>query len=327
MSTYLTIVQVNDIKCISETFKIIYWMLPFFLMYFLSSYAKYEFTACYVFHLALLISSIIGSIEYININRRIMGPYGHPNHFGTMLDVLLPFCSCCAWQYYKKNRNLFFSIILFINVAWGYMILLLTGSRGAVLGIVIGAYLSIFSKIAWKKVAVISALLVCIFAYFGYNGIQKFSRSYDYERVVLLESSYNMWKDHKLFGVGLDNWKEYYQKRYILPEAINKKLDMPHNVFAYYFSTTGLVGGIGFCILMLSILVYLVKSSINMSLGNIFCYAMLWATIAITIHGLVDTGITMKSAARLFYACLGLTVSKINSVSVGNNIGVQDDKK
>lgn len=207
------------------------------------------------------------------------------------------------------------------------MILLLTGSRGAVLGIVIGAYLSIFSKIAWKKVAVISALLVCIFAYFGYNGIQKFSRSYDYERVVLLESSYNMWKDHKLFGVGLDNWKEYYQKRYILPEAINKKLDMPHNVFAYYFSTTGLVGGIGFCILMLSILVYLVKSSINMSLGNIFCYAMLWATIAITIHGLVDTGITMKSAARLFYACLGLTVSKINSVSVGNNIGVQDDKK
>lgn len=315
---------INDIKSINKGFNIIYWMLPFFLMYLVASFEKNKYAVCYAFHLALLVSNIVVIYEYIDTHRRITGIYNQPNHFGTMLDVLLPFCFCYAWQYYKENKSRMFSSLLLINAVWGFLTLFLTASRGALIGVFIGGYVCLFTygfrKMPWKKMLIVCTLITCIFGYIGYSNTQQFSRSYDYERILLLKSSYNMWEDNKVFGIGLANWKEYYQKKYILPEAKERKLDMPHNIFAYYFSTTGLVGGIAFVVLTLSIILYLIINSAYVTIKNVLCYAMLWAMIAITVHGLVDTGITMKYAARIFYACLGLTVSKINYF---NNFGVK----
>ena len=44
---------------------------------------------------------------------------------------------------------------------------------------------------------------------------------------------------------------------------------------------------------------------------NIYIQAMLWSLIAINIHGLVDVGITMKSAMRLFSGLIGITLANI----------------
>lgn len=34
------------------------------------------------------------------------------------------------------------------------------------------------------------------------------------ERTIMLESSYRMWKDHKLSGIGMAHWKENYYGPY-----------------------------------------------------------------------------------------------------------------
>ncbi|MDO4920611.1 MAG: O-antigen ligase family protein [Phascolarctobacterium sp.] len=314
---------IHDSASIAKAQNIIYWMLPFFLMYLLASFEKNKWLAAYYgFHLALLISNIIGLAEFIKTHGRVTGPYGHPNHFAMMLDILLPYCLFMAVNYYRSKNNRLLACGMLANSIWGVATLFLTASRGAILGILLGAYFCLilygFRKILWQKMALIIVLLTCSLGYLGYNNMQNFHRSYDYERILLMESSYNMWNDHKVFGVGLANWEKEYQKKYISPQAKEKELDMPHNIIAYYFSTTGLIGGIGFCILMLGIMAYLIKNSLGLSLNVVFCYAMLLVAIAVTIHGLVDVGITMKSAARFFYGCLGLTVGVISCL---------DDKK
>lgn len=89
--------------------------------------------------------------------------------------------------------------------------------------------------------------------------IDKLSRSYDYERILLWTSSYHMWEDHKIVGVGLANWKDAYQQKYILPEAKEPDLTMPHNVFMIFLSQTGIIGTLGYLIFVIGTMVFLIK--------------------------------------------------------------------
>ena len=194
-------------------------------------------------------------------------------------------------------------------------------------------------------------------------GIQDGNRTYgDLARVRMLKSSYAMWKDHKLLGVGLANWQKEYADKYILKKEIKKDarqryldwkkaseqraavakkavewktkakkkavtrrevirirawqneaikseaaFDMPHNVIAWSFSTTGVIGGIGY---LLFVLYYgrMFYNKIKENSNERILYVGLWSFLAVTIHGLADAGITNKEAARFFFLILGISL-------------------
>ena len=56
------------------------------------------------------------------------------------------------------------------------------------------------------------------------------------------------------------------------------------------------------------IIVFLIKKIIN-GTENYLYYAMLWAFITITVHGMVDSGITNKFAIRVFFSYAGVTLA------------------
>ncbi|WP_287500823.1 O-antigen ligase family protein [Veillonella sp.] len=89
--------------------------------------------------------------------------------------------------------------------------------------------------------------------------IKSLSRSYDRERILLWKSSYNMWQDYPMLGVDWSNWQYMYQNHYIFDKAKERELSMPHNNIAYFFSTTGVVGGIGYLIFTIGLFVYIIK--------------------------------------------------------------------
>lgn len=67
------------------------------------------------------------------------------------------------------------------------------------------------------------------------------------ERIFMLSSSYEMWKDHKLSGIGVNSWETYYYSDRYHPEGAQEQhLTMPHNMFIYFLSTAGIIGGLGF---------------------------------------------------------------------------------
>ena len=92
--------------------------------------------------------------------------------------------------------------------------------------------------------------------------------------------------------------------------AIKKEsaFDMPHNVIAWFFSTTGIIGGIGY---LLFVLYYcrLFYSRMKESPDEWMLYVGLWSFLAVTIHGLADAGITNKETARLIFLILGITLN------------------
>ena len=149
-----------------------------------------------------------------------------------------------------------------------------------------------------------------LFAAFAKMGLPSgMSRGYDNERILFWKASYAMWQDHKLIGVGLNNWHDKYVNKYITEEAKERMQVSPHNSFAWFFSTTGVIGGIGYLYLLFyysSLLVHKIKRTpIQWVL-----YVGLWSFLAINIHGMVDMGVTNKAAARLLFLMLGLAMSR-----------------
>ncbi|WP_162177212.1 O-antigen ligase family protein, partial [Mitsuokella jalaludinii] len=152
-------------------------------------------------------------------------------------------------------------VMLIIPTFLGVYTLLMTKTRGAIIGVLIGgvllaALLYSIKKNNVKKTVLMILVSLAIVGCIGAVTVQSFHRSYDYERVLLLKSSYAMWEDHKLYGVGFRHWAREYPN-YISPAAREPDLTIPHNVIASFFDETGIIGGFGFLLLVFGTLIIL----------------------------------------------------------------------
>mgnify|MGYP005963206461 CR=1 FL=1 len=318
-SLFISSFFIGDKKSIDYAFKFLYWMLPFFVVFYGFKLCKNINIPLYSFTMALLVSAGAVLYQYYFLDKlRPGGLYFQPNHFASMMDILFPFATMFVLKNLYECKNKIIGVILFLPIIIGIYALFLSGSRGGLIGIFIGFLLCVicFFLRKLKLTSFILGLSTIIVLFAGsmivaYNYMPDlFQRSYDNERLLLIESSYNMWNDHKLFGIGLDNWEEEYNDKYKLPQA-REKLDMPHNILAFFFSTTGLIGGMGYIIFVCGIFIFLINALRECrKRQTIFVVlAMLWALFAINIHGMVDVGLNNKFVMRLFSGTLGLTAA------------------
>ena len=124
---------------------------------------------------------------------------------------------------------------------------------------------------------------------------------------MMIQASFNMWKDHPISGVGLVNWKENYYGAYRPAENREKGLKMPHNVFIYFLSTAGIRGGLGyvFYLFCMTVGLYRVGSASEQAAPAV----TLWTVFAsFTLHGLVD--MANPSGYFLYYGVFGLFLSE-----------------
>lgn len=307
-------VAVSSTESLKFATNYIYWALPMFIMLYLGRKCDLRNSAVLGISLSLICSGGYTINQYLTAADkavRLAGLQGNPNHYATLLVLLLPIIFCSL--VYRRQCSWLLRILQACALLAGLVGLLLTGSRGGILGLLLAGFVTIIIHCIFAKNKVKSLLLILVMllmggavAHFGIPGGSV--RNYDEERYYLVEASYNMWNDHKLVGVGFANWKDEYQQKYILPEAKGKRLDMPHNVIAWFFSCAGILGGIGYLLSLFGITRYTLKQLFT-NPENFILWGFLWAFGAVTLHGMVDVGITMKSAARLFYALLGLAIA------------------
>lgn len=151
---------------------------------------------------------------------RISGTVSHPNLFAALIESFLPYVICIAIVHIKsKSYNtvtLWMAVLLSVT---GVLSLLFTQSRGGFLGFLSGMFFLVVLKVCVTKKSSVNIsikkiftciLIMTILALGVFSQIDKLSRSYDHERILLWTSSYHMWEDHKLIGVGLANWKAAY---------------------------------------------------------------------------------------------------------------------
>ena len=259
----------------------------------------------------------------------------------------------CRWSFYKwkseKKICYKYSLIFqILTIVISVIPFLGAQSRGATLGFCIGGCIvGLFYGIKYWKIfnyrtLIVLLSIICLgFGLYGANIVAKHdvggqklsqsvnidnnlsktiermtglpSRSYDGERILLWKSSYNMWQDYPMLGVGWSNWQYMYQNHYIFDEAKERDLPMPHNNIAYFFSTTGVVGGIGYLIFTIGLFAYIIKE-FNKNPESCLLPSFLWAFVSTTIHGQVDSGIVNKYAMHILFGFLGIVVASLSKV-------------
>ena len=308
----------SDYESMTKAVEYVYLSLPCWL---LLAFYYYHFQVKYFIGgiaAALIYVGVYSLYVFIFVNhmatRRVVTFAANLNGLGTLMAMSLPFVFLMVKYYYREHR--LGTAILLSSGCLGLMALIFTGSRGAMMGFTVGCLVLLVVKVlvfGVRKEAkqIFCGMLICCLVLGGFQGIfGKFHRGYDNQRQLFIESSIAMWRDHPVLGVGLTKWETAYYNQYKLPQAFEKTIDMPHNTIALFFSTTGLVGGMSFLIFSFGIFLCLCKY-MRRQPDNYLVQAMLWSFVAVSVHGMVDAGLSMRTALRLCSGYMGVTVASV----------------
>ena len=195
-------------------------------------------------------------------------------------------------------------------------ILYLTASYGAFLGIILAAFFILFLQShnllksdfhrLWVA-AVILLLLAFQWPTHKFQNLLSFSpESSIIQRIYIWKASVSILKDNFLLGIGPGMFQEHYQL-YALKKPIDGmdlSVPYPHNVFFAFFIQNGLIGGIGFLLLLF----WYVKSVFEIFKSEQKKYAALFGAFLVyfLVHGIADKLYWKNDLSLLFFVFLSV---------------------
>jgi putative inorganic carbon (HCO3(-)) transporter len=240
---------------------------------------------------------------------RLRAFYLSPNHLAMYLSPIL----ILSLYLYFVFKNNIFKIILFVSYCLLFIVIYLTYSYGAWLGLLgalvflLGAGLlkgflkekkSFLYLVGFVFLLIILGFLLQIPSQ-KFQGILDLSYPSLKSRLVIWQSAWEIIKDHPLIGIGPGMFQKYYldyQSRFApYPEWA---VPQPHNLFLAFWLQVGLLGLVGFIWLLVQFFRSLTPKKLSI---------ILMATIvSILIHGLVDTTYWKNDLSVIFWLIIAL---------------------
>lgn len=241
---------------------------------------------------------------------RAAGFFGHPMTFAGYLCMYLPLFFIGFFEDVLEKKYKYFSGVMLLL---GSAALIFNGTRGAWLAVAITlAIILLYYMGRNRKNLLIGLLLVCVGSGVLLNNDSFMKRvstitnnkyQSNSERLLMWQSAWNMFKDHPVLGVGLGQYKDNYQKKYILPEAKEPKLEHAHNNFMQMLAENGAVGFIGF----ISMFGYIIFSNLKKFWQNRNPYALMICTMtaSLLIQGLTEFNFGNSAVVKAYWLILG----------------------
>ena len=207
--------------------------------------------------------------------------------------------------------------------------LFFTYSYGAFLGIFMGVLCIFRNQVLGTRnlVSVYVSLLIIVFVGFIFVSSNKFNQIIDSEnrssfhsRLMIWNTSKEIIKDNPFLGIGPGTFQEVYlsyAERFDEP-YLEWAVPQPHNIFLAFYLQTGLIGFIGFILILIWFFKY--NRCKNEALPR--SYGVVTALmIYILVHGLVDTTYWKNDLALIFWIIIGMAVinNKINMGKISQN--------
>lgn len=258
-----------------------------------------------------------GIYEYFAMHMdRLDSFYTSPPHVGIMMDVFIPLTIAFAYRY-RENR--FHLTAMAVLLGLETVTLGLTETRGAMGALSVAIFLTavlfllknrsrIGKGIRWL-LGIGTGLLVALAVLFSLHlGVHSTYRMQGADRPFIWQSSYHMWEDHKLAGVGLSEWKDAYDNEYQLKGSKEFKKNVhAHNMWLIFLSTGGIIAFLGYNGYLAFMGMYLWKG-IQSYVFSPFSWCMMTVFLAFVLNGLLDETFSSKSFGRLYYLALGITL-------------------
>lgn len=250
---------------------------------------------------------------------RAAGFFGHPMTFAGYLCMYLPLFLIGYFDGLFGTKYKYISGIMFLA---GIAALIFNGTRGAwiaalfTLGILLLHYM--FEN---KRNFIVGIVLIVICGGILVNNASFMHRvatitnnkyQSNSERILIWNSAWNMFKDHPVLGVGLGQYKDNYQKKYISPLAKEHYLEHAHNNFLQMLAENGIVGFIGF----ISMFCYIIGHNFKKFLRekNIYSLAICAVTITLLLQGFTEFNFGNSAVVKAYWLILGCLVVLENNM-------------
>lgn len=292
------------------------WVLAPIALFFIIK--TLSFNKEYIVRALVASASTVAAISFFvphafNSDGRLQGFYGSPNYLAMYLAPLLPLA---AYEIFKsiRDKNSFNRSALWITCCAVISIaILFSFSQGAWIGIGAATVGTIFwytrKKFSTNTVIVISFFIILFSEVIGQAFLQDFVVSSIKSRIGLWEAAWNIGATHPLFGIGAGMFPEAYkiQKHIVLyPVGLETALH-PHNIFLSFWLYGGLLGILGFGILLFWLGRRLYVRHIEKDQKSAMLYSALAAAfIIILIHGLVDTTYWKNDLAFMWWILIAM---------------------
>lgn len=271
--------------------------------------------------LSALINDIYSIYDYFIQNAdRTNGINMGTLYFSGILLLQLPVLLCAL---IKNNLSKYKTFLIFFILILVLFTIFTNNSRMTWFITIIDIFIFcwIFIKSKTKKLLVLFGIVLTLFVSYNLNSNinTRINSIFDTNNIstrghyFYLRDGFNLFLEHKLIGVGLDNFKEAIlhdnliseeslnNLKQDLHEKINNKYVMPHahNDMVMFLSELGFLGGIIYLYLFGSILIYTLKNwHIN---KNIFDLSIFIMTINILIRGLSDYNLANIGVISLYF--------------------------
>lgn len=245
---------------------------------------------------------------------RANGFYGHPMTLGGWLCIFLPLLLIEFFEKKLLKQYHWLAGLAFCICSAG---LVFNATRGAWLAVtVVCAVLLLYYMFKSKRNLAISIIFIALISTVLLNN-PKFMHRLDTiddfdkyqsntERILIWQSAWNMFKDHPILGVGLGQYTENYQKKYISPQAKEPNLTHAHNNFIQMLAENGIVGFGGFIIMFGYIIL---KNFIDwLKTKNVYALMITFSTICLLLQGFTEYNVGNSAVIKMYFLILGVCV-------------------
>ena len=262
----------------------------------------------------ITLTSVYAICQGLSGLSRANGFYGHPMTLGGWLCIFLPLLLIEFFERQLLGKYYWLAGLAFCICSAG---LVFNATRGAWLAVaIVSAVLLIYYMFKSKRNLAVSIIFVALISIVLVNN-PKFMHRLDTiddfdkyqsntERILMWQSAWNMFKDHPILGVGLGQYKENYQQKYILPEAKEPQLSHAHNNFLQMLAENGVVGFVGF-VIMFGYIIF--KNLIDwFRTQNIYALMLAAATVCLLLQGFTEYNVGNSAVIKIYCLVLGTCV-------------------
>ena len=263
--------------------------------------------------LAALVLAPTGAVVGETMLPRLRGTFGSPNNLGLVLERAVPVALALILSA-RARRTPWMAALLILTI-----VLLLTWSRGAWLGCLLGVVIA--SVPAWRCLSERSKILSmaggflvvgCAVITIGFDRLAQILRIGDggvASRLSIWDAGWRMVRDNLMFGVGPDNFLSHY-RAYMRPEAWREpNISHPHNLLLDAWLSTGLFGLLA---LLVAVALFWTTWAGSRRLPSGKPDPVAWGIAggmsAGLVHGLVDHGYFLPELAAYFWILVAAVV-------------------
>lgn len=261
-----------------------------------------------------------------SVSWRPMGLVHSPTFLGSHMLMAIPVLFFFSRKDYFRSRE---QIFLLGMALFSLLILILTQTRGAWIAFVLVMIAYVIFERRFRRQLLLGGLvgLVCIVGglLLSHSYSQRLATLADpqmqsnLERAYMWHGAISIWRDHPVTGVGMDEYRWYYNTIYILPEAKARFLNVdrpdtwhghPHNNILKNLSEGGILGLVAYFVLHGYIFLRLWRQYKKERHTAAFSCALMGILVFLGVHleGLTDTNINQLSILTEYCLLMGLSL-------------------